>query len=176
MTRRFVEGTLTFDFPDDWQVCRPGETSFYRRHFQSFCGGCRKMDFVAYDPNQFILWLIEIKDYSVFPRTKLEHLADEIAGKTMDVMAMLPIAGVRDNAVSSPGHLEAGEFWNRVRRLTNIRVVLHCELPPSPSKLFPGVKDAANLQTKLNQRLRVVDHHALFTNRAHAHPLPWIVI
>ncbi len=133
------------------------------------------MDFIAYDPHQFILWLIEIKDYRFFPRTKLVDLADEIASKTRDALAMLLTAGVRDNAVSTPGHLQAGEFWNGARGLMSIRVVLHCELPPSPSKLFPGVKDAANLQTTLRQRLRVVDPRALFTNRELAHFLPWTV-
>lgn len=175
MTQRFDEGRLTFEFPDDWQICRPQETSFYRRHFQSFCGGCAEMDLVSYDPNQLILWLIEIKDYSVFPRTKLADLADEVAEKTRDILAMLLVAGVRDNAVSHPWRLQVGEFWSRARGLTNIRVVLHCELPASPSKLFPGVKDAANLQTKLRQKLRVADPHALFTNSAIAHALPWTV-
>jgi hypothetical protein len=176
MTQRFMEGSLTFEFPDHWRVSRPQETSFYRRHFQSFCNGCQEMDFQAYDPNQLVLWLIEIKDYRVFPRTNLKDLADQVAEKTRDILAMMITAGVRDNAVSVPGRLEARDFWNYARGATNIRVVLPCELPVSRSKLFPGVKDVANLQTKLSQKLRVVDPHPLFTNRLMAHALPWTVI
>lgn len=176
MTQRFVEGALTIDFPDHWPVCRPQDTSFYVRHFQWFCGGCGEMDFLAYDPHSLILWLLEIKDYRIFPRRKLPDLADEIAEKTRGVLAMLTVASIRDYAVSTPGRLQVRDFWNDARLATNIRVVLHCELPTSPSKLFPGVKDAANLQTKLSQRLRVVDPRALFTNRARAHVFHWTVV
>jgi len=102
-------------------------------------------------------------------------LAEEVAQKTRDVLAMLQLAGVRDDSASLPGRIQAGDFWQRTRRLTNIRVILHCELPSSPSRLFPGVKDSANLQTKLRQKLRVADPHALFTNRSLNHPLPWTV-
>lgn len=158
MSQRFVEGGLTFEFPGDWPVCRAGETSFYTRHFQSFCGGCKEMDFLTYDPQRLILWLIEVKDYRVPQRTKQEDLADEIAEKTRDMLAMLPVvAGVRDCGISQPGSMQVGDFWNHVRGARNIRVVLHCELPAAPSKLFPGVKDAANLQTKLSQKLRCVE-------------------
>jgi hypothetical protein len=175
MTQSFTEGAFTVDFPDHWAICRAEQTSFYRRHFQSFCVGCREMDFQAYDPHSLVLWLLEIKDYRVFRRTKLLDLADEVAEKTRDVLAMLVVAGVRDNAASAPGRFEAGEFWNMARNANSIRVVLHCELPATPSRLFPGIKDAANLQTKLNQKLRIVDPHVLFTNRAMAHHLPWEV-
>ena len=176
MTQRFVEGALTFEFPDSWSICRPDQTSFYRRHFQSFCGGCHEVDFQAFDPGAMTIWLIEVKDYRVFRRTRLEELADEVAQKARDVLAMLFVAGIRDNTASTPQRVQAGDFWNRARAAIDIRVVLHCELPRSPSRLFPGIKDVANLQSKLKQKLRVIDPHALFTNRTMAHPLPWTVI
>ena len=66
MSQPFVEQSLHFDFPDDWLICRPETCSFYSRHFQSFAGGCREMDFLAYDPANSTLWLIEVKDYSWF--------------------------------------------------------------------------------------------------------------
>lgn len=175
MSQQFAEGQLTFKFPDDWPVCRPGGTSFYRRHFQSFCGGSREIDFLAYQPEAKTLWCIEVKDYRANPRTKQKDLADEVAEKIRDVMAMLPLGGIRDNAVSEPGQMQVREFWRCMRKMIVIRVILHCEIQASPSKLFPEVKDVANLQTKISQKLRCVDPHALFTSCRRAHSLPWIV-
>jgi hypothetical protein len=173
VSQEYPEGRLTFRFPEDWQVCRPERTSFYSRHFQHFCGGSGAVDFLAFDPEGLVLWLIEVKDYAAHPRTKQQDLADEVAVKTRDVLAMLPVGNIRDNSMSQPGKLQIRDFWQAARRATAIRVVLHCELPASRSRLFPGVKDSANLQTKLTQRLRCVDPRALLTSRAMGHPLPW---
>jgi hypothetical protein len=175
MSQRYTEGNLTFEFPDDWPVCRPASTSFYTRHFQHFCNGSKEMDFLVFDPHQRIIWFIEVKNYRVDRRTKHEELADEVAQKTRDVLAMLPVAGVRDNGISQPGNLQVHDFWKQAREAVDMRVILHCELPASSSRLFPGVKDAANLQTKLSQKLRCIDTHALFTDRSMAHALPWTV-
>ena len=175
MSQDFVEGSLTFSFPDDWSVCRPEETSFYSRHFVSFCGGCKEMDFLGFDPGQRTFWLIEVKDYRVHARTKPMDLADEVAKKTRDVLAMLPTALLRDAAASQPDRLQVKDFWHRARTATQLRVVLHCELPVSPSRLFPGIHNAANLQAKLRQQLRAVDPHSLFTDRSRSQALPWSV-
>lgn len=173
MSQQFSEGNLTFSFPSTWLVCRPEKTSFYVRHFQGFCNGCKEMDFLAFDPGANSLWLIEVKDYRQNPRTKQEHLVDEVAEKTRDILAMLPVASIRDNSQSQPEKLQVGEFWRQAQNASTFRVVLHCELPNSPSKLFPGVKDAANLQTKLKQKLHMVDPHAKFTNRGMNHQFGW---
>ncbi len=175
MSQNFSEGKLTFKFPEDWQICRPQNTSYYSRHFQKFCGGCKEMDFLAYDPAHLTLWLIEVKDYGANPRTKQEDLADEVAFKTRDVLAMLPVGKIRDNSLTGPSNLQIRDFWSLAQQATNIRVVLHCELPSSPSRLFPGIKDSANLQTKLSQKLRCIDPRSLFTNCGMSHPLPWAV-
>src|SRR4051812_42108912 len=106
MSQVFPEGHLTFSFPDEWHICRPEKTSFYSRHFQNFCNGCKEMDFVAFDPAELILWFIEVKDYGVNPRIKQGELADEVALKTRDVLAMLPVGMVRDNGMSRPGNLQ----------------------------------------------------------------------
>ena len=165
MSQPFIEGGLTFSFPDAWSVCRPEDTSFYSRHFSNFCGGCKEMDFLAHDPGSKILWLIEAKNYRQHGRTKPMDLIDEVAEKTRDVLAMLPLTVLRDEAGSGSTQVQVGEFWRRASAATQLRVVLHCELPASPSKLFPGVKDAANLLTKLRQKLRVVDPRSRFTDK-----------
>jgi len=133
------------------------------------------MDFLAFDPQTHTIWLIEVKDYQAHTRVKELDLADEVAQKTRDVLAMLPVARLRDNGLSAPGTLQVGDFWRHANHATELRVILHCELPNSPSKLFPGVKDAANLQTKLSHKLRPIDPHALFTNRHLGHAFPWAV-
>jgi hypothetical protein len=175
MSQDFSEGTLTFKFPDNWHICRPEDTSFYQRHFQQFCNGSKEMDFLAFDPNDQVFWLIEVKDYRVHQRIKEVELADEVATKTRDVLAMLPVGRLRDGGISQPGKLQIRDFWQYACEATNFRVVLHCELPISPSKLFPSIKDEANLQTKLSQKLHCIDPHSLFTNRSIGHGLPWTV-
>lgn len=175
MSQDYKEGSLTFSFPDEWLVCRPEESSYYAGQFQKFCDGCKEMDFLAYDPHTHTLWLIEVKDYRVNERIKQQHLADEVAHKTRDVLAMLPAAKVRDHTLSEKGKLQIGDFSRRTRNLSELRVVLHCELPAKPSKLYPVIKDAANLSTQLRQKLRSVDPHAFFTNRQQGQALDWNV-
>lgn len=176
MSQDFTEDRLLFSFPDDWILCRPQDTSYYTRHFQTFCDGCKEMDFLAFDPGANVLWLIEVKDYRVHPRTKQKDLADEVACKTRDVLALLLAGGIRDNAGSFSGKVQICKFWEQAKNVRGIRVVLHCELPSSPpSKLFPGIKDAANLQTKLAQKMRCIDPHAMFTSLSHSCALAWTV-
>lgn len=175
MSQLFNEGRLSFRFPDEWILCRPQDTSYYTRHFQNFCDGCKEMDFLAFDPATQVLWLIEVKDYRVCQRTKLTDLADEVACKTRDVLAMLPAGNIRDNATSTTGRVQIGDFWKQAKDFVDIRVVLHCEVPSSPSKLFPGIKDEANLQTKLAQKVRCIDSRVAYTNLSRPRLFAWSV-
>lgn len=159
MPQTHKEDCLTFDFPDSWSVCRIGTTSFYKRHFQAFCTGCKEVDFALYDPKEKVLWFLEVKDYRVHQRTKLIDLADEIALKVRDSLALLRIAAVRDETSIGKTNLTAGEFAQQSAGALKLRVVLHCELPKQTSKLFPGVKENANLQDKLKRKLACVDPH-----------------
>jgi hypothetical protein len=180
MSQTFTEGHLTFEFPDAWQICRPGETSYYVRHFQHFCtfpgsdGGCKEMDFLAYDPISLVLWLVEVKDYRAQQRTKPIDLADEIALKVRDSLALLRVAPVRDAAMLANGRLQARDFARASIPAASLRVVLHCEIPAHPSRLFPGIRDSANLQQKLSTKLRQVDPHAVFVDR-NSNKVPWVV-
>ena len=181
MPQSFTEGQLQFAFPDTWQICRPGETSYYVRHFQDFCnragsnGGCKEVDFLAYDPIALVLWLVEVKDYRAHQRTKPIDLADETALKVRDSLALLRVAPVRDMAQSTGGRLQARDFARVSIPAVNIRVVLHCELPAHASRLFPGVRDSANLQQKLSTKLRQVDPRAILVNR-NSQNIPWAVL
>ncbi len=156
----FVEGKLVFEFPDPWKVCRFGKTSFYLKHFQSFCAGCKEMDFALFDPGQKVLWLVEVKDYRIDQQTKPITLAEEVALKVRDSLALLRIAQIRDETPDGESTITVGEFARGSAAAIKIRVVLHCDLPQNRSKLFPGVKDSANLQQELRIKLRCIDPHA----------------
>ena len=180
MSQAFIEGQLTFDFPDGWRICRLGETSYYSRHFQGFCssagsgGGCKEVDFLAYDPKERVLWLVEVQDYRVQQRTKPIDVADEIAVKARDSLALLRLAPIRDTTASESGRCQAGDFARSSKSATNVRVVLHCELPTHPSRLFPGIRNSANLQQKLRTKLRCVDPRAVVVDKGSSN-VPWSV-
>jgi hypothetical protein len=96
MSQSFVEGKIRFDFADEWKVCRPEKSSFYTRHFQNFCGGCKEIDFLLLEPGPQTLWLLEVKDYTSSSRKKSLDLLDEIALKARDVLALLMAGAAND--------------------------------------------------------------------------------
>ena len=82
------EGSLQFDFPDDWQVTKYDEWRFYVKHFQKISESVKAVDIIALSPEK-TLWLIEIKDYRNHPRTKLLDIDEEVAVKVKDTLAGL---------------------------------------------------------------------------------------
>jgi len=162
------EGRIRFEFPAAWQVCRPEKTSYHKRHFQSFAGGCKEMDFVLFEPSSRTLWLLEVKDYRTAPRTKPMALSDEVAQKSRDVMALL-LAGAASDDEANQG---VGAFVRGAGLPISIRVALHLELPPQRSKLFPGVKNAADQQMLLRRKVRCLDCHALVCSTTSG-SVPW---
>jgi len=181
-----MEDTLKFAFPNNWHICRPETAGYYKNQFQSFCdfsedGGCKEMDFLAYDPAANVLWCIEVKDYRVNPRNKPISLAEEVALKVRDVLALLSAALAKDTSPVVQHRLQMGEFARLcMPNVTNIRVALHCELPPSgaiPSgrRLFPPVSQLANYKADLARRLRAIDPHPSITNLSQPSVLPWTV-
>lgn len=72
MQRHNVDG-LNFDFPDDWQVSKYDDWSYYRNQFAKMWNGIKSLDLLAVDPVQ-TAWLIEVKDYRVNQRTKPSKL------------------------------------------------------------------------------------------------------
>ncbi len=57
------EGVIEYTFPDDWYVTKYDDWAFYRKRFASSCGSNKAVDFLAYNPVERTLWLIELKDY-----------------------------------------------------------------------------------------------------------------
>jgi hypothetical protein len=129
------EGNLEHRFDSGWTASKYDEWPFYRKHFDGAFGGNKAVDFVAQDSSE-TLWLVELKDYRVCPRTKSLELAEEIAVKVRDSLAGLFAAAVwhSDHAhrADAQRHLRARSF----------RIVLHLEQLERHSKLFPRSDEA----------------------------------
>jgi len=149
MPQRYPEARLTFEFPDSWKICRPGESFYYTNGFQSFCGGSKETDFLAFDPDNGRLWLLEVKDYSVNNRTKPLPIHDEVALKVRDTLALLSASMSNDHTPSASGQTQVGDFGRAIAVPTSMGVVLHCEHQPAGSKLFPSATHLASIQQKL---------------------------
>ena len=80
-----TEGALTFSFPDGCHAGKCDGWSHYRNQFQAVAGSSKAVDIlcIAGDTS----WLIEIKDYRQYPRTKAIDIADELAMKVRDTLA-----------------------------------------------------------------------------------------
>ena len=167
MMKTIKEGNLTFSFPDSWDVSKFDAWTYYTRNFQSVCGGCKAVDFVAITP-QPQLWLIEVKDYRKHLRTKSIDIADEIAAKVRDTLAGLFSARV--NAVV-PGEKAAAQ---QASQASKIHVILHLEQPKKHSKMFPRPFDPANILQKLKQKLKPVDPHPKVHEKSKG-PVYWTV-
>ncbi len=153
-TQAFQEGRLRFEFPACWWVLRPGEASFYKKHFQRFCGGSKETDFVLKsDDGEW--YLLEVKDYTTDRRTKPLDLVEELSIKVRDTLSLL-MAGAANDPTESNG---VGAFCRSGGMPSKIRVVLHLEQPSKSSRMFPGVALEANLLTKLKKSFRCVDSH-----------------
>lgn len=145
-----TEGALTFQFPDSWQATKFDEWRFYRHQFQKICGA-KAIDLLVI-ASDHCLWVIEVKDYRVYPRTKIIALPDEVACKVRDSLAALVAARV--NAQDNEQAMSRDAL-----ACHRIRVVLHLEQPAQHSKLFPRAISPAQVTQKLKQLLKAIDPH-----------------
>jgi hypothetical protein len=170
------EGALTFQFPDSWSATKLDDWSFYRNQFirlgsglRQSCGQCgaelrckncgtvknqgiKAVDILARDAAA-TLWLLEIKDYRQSPRRKEIGLADEVALKVRDSLALLVAA-----AMSARDPRERS-FARDALTKERIRIGLHLEQPKQHTKLFPRVIKPSDIQLKLKQLVRSIDPH-----------------
>lgn len=145
-----TEGALTFQFPDSWQATKFDDWRFYRNQFQKICGA-KAIDMLVITSDR-CMWMIEVKDYRVYPRTKTIELSEEVACKVRDSLAALVAARVNAND-NEKAMSRAALACNR------IRVVLHLEQPLQHSKLYPRAIDPAKIKQKLQQLLKAIDPH-----------------
>lgn len=160
------EGQLEYHFDAQWTVSKYDEWPFYREHFEKACGGNKAVDVVAHDPSD-TLWLVELKDYRVHPRTKTLDLSEEVALKVRDSVAGIFAASKWQ---SHHAHLEDARKHLLAKK---VRVVLHLEQPASHSRLFPRKFDLAKLQQRMKQLVKSVDAHPAVVELASFNALPW---
>ena len=126
------------------------------------------MDFLGFDPADRTLWMVELKDYRRFRRTKDIAIAlwDELVVKARDTLAGIFAA-----------HVEVGHndhaFAQRALSAGKIRVVLHLEQPASHSRLFPRVYDPADVQQKIKQMVKPIDAHPRVVELQNMNHVPW---
>lgn len=161
-----TEGKLACTFPDGWQVTKYDDWAFYRNQFVGCCGGNKAVDFLAHDLENRILWLIELKDYRQFHRTKGITLWDEVAVKVRDTLAGLFAAKME------LGH-DDHAFARQTLAAQKLRVVLHLEQPASHSALFPRAFTLANIQQKMKQIIKPVDAHPKVVELNQMNAVPW---
>ena len=166
---KITEGDLTFSFPSDCQASKYDDWSFYRKQFTSVAGSSKAVDILCVKGDTS--WLIEIKDYRQYPRTKLIDIADELAMKVRDTLAGLAAAAKAAN--------EADQRKLAQQALNNRhwRVVLHLEQQATGSRLRPKPIDPATVLQKLRtKKLKAIDAQPIICDRREIpHPIPWTV-
>lgn len=163
------EGALEYVFEESWIASKYDEWPFYREHFESALGGNKAVDVVAHD-TKGTLWLIEIKDYRQFRRTKTIDLCEEVAVKVRDSLAGIFAAAT--------WHSEHPHLADAQKHLSakKVRVVLHLEQPGHHTKLFPRAFNRTKLQQRLKQLVNAVDPHPLVVELASFATLPWSAV
>jgi hypothetical protein len=170
MTVTIIEKKLRFTFPADCLVTKYDEWSYYRKQYQRTCDSSKAVDMVCITPHPQTLWLVEVKDYRIYRRTKVIDLGDEVAFKVRDTLAGLFAARVNANDDAER------QFAGRAAQTEKIRIVLHLEQPLKHSKLFPRAIHPANIVQKLKQRLKAVDPHPkLVDHRTMTPDIIWTV-
>ena len=189
---KIKEGALTFQFPDSWRATKLDDWSFYRNQFKGLgsglrqpCGECgaelkckncgtaktqgvKAVDLLAWGPAT-TLWLIEIKDYRQWPRTKEIGLADEVALKVRDSLAILVAA-----AMSARDPQERSFARDALTR-QRICIGLHLEQPKQHSKRFPRAIDPVDVLQRLKQLVRSIDPHPSIFELGMNVTAPWTV-
>ncbi|MCK5896607.1 MAG: hypothetical protein KAG20_07365 [Cocleimonas sp.] len=155
------EGNLQFEFPDNLLVTKYDDWSFYRNQFNNAFGGTKAVDIIVVEKQ--ITWLIEVKDYSLHPRTKPSDLSNEIALKIRDTLAGLVAAKINAN-----DEIERS-FAHQALNKKNIHLVLHLEQPKKTSRLRPKAIKPIQIQKKLKQLLRCIDAHPLVVDKNTLH-------
>ncbi|MCT7975502.1 hypothetical protein [Laspinema olomoucense] len=159
--------SLTFSFPDSWEVSKYDEWAFYRNQFSRMLSGIKAVDLIAIEGP--VIWLIEAKDYRQQSRTKTLDLAEEVADKVLCTLAaMLP---AKLNASDSSER----NFAAQVVRGKRLQVVLHLEQPVTHSRLFPRAIDPSKVQLKLRTLIKPIDPHPKVVESTQMQGLPWTV-
>ena len=160
---------LTFTFPNGWSQGKPDDWAFYRNQFVRMRNGIKSVDVLTVDVGG-VAWMIEVKDYRLNARTKPSCLADEVASKVFDTLAMLLPARTHANDA------DEAALACKACYATGLRIVLHLEQPAKHSRLRPRAIDPSALQMKLRKLLKPIDPHPLVVERNRMCGLAWGVV
>lgn len=166
MTRIDI-GKLTFAFPGGCAVGKYDDWVFYRQYFQSTASSSKAVDILCVADD--VAWLIEVKDYGLYRRTKQLDLAMEVATKVRDTLAGLAAASKR-----AKEHSER-QLAQRAARTREWRVVLHLERPVSRTRYGQKAIDPSRQIIKLRGMLKAVDPDAMILSRDNLQGVPWTV-
>lgn len=160
MANTHREGTITYTFPEHFIIFRPQDSPFYSKHWQSFAKpnageGNAEIDFVAFDPREKRIWLVETKDYRQHDRQKPSGIGEEFARKCRDTLSLLGALQVSTQVVT-PDDLE-----NRLRFSTmrEVACVLHLEQRRGRRGEY-SVISPQTLKDTIRRSIRALDPHA----------------
>jgi len=161
------EGNLIFSF--EFDAIKFDDSQYYREHFIKIQNGISAVDILAV--NGSIGYLIEIKDYR-HPDTEdlnPNALIEAIVNKVISTLsAMLPM---KNNANIS----EEKNIAENFSKTSQIRVVLHIEMPPPRRTLEQSCFNFQNIQTILKRKLKPIDAHPKVVFKENLKCLPWTV-
>ena len=156
------EKNLKHTFDVGWEVEKYDEWVFYRKQFLSV-PKTRGVDFLAIDPEENTLWLIELKDYRIGAKyLKETPLWDVVAFKVRDTLAEIMAASHADAYASHA-------FAKKAVHAKKLRVVLHLE--QNVHRAF----DRADVQQKLKSRVKAIDAHPLVVELDEPRTIRWII-
>jgi len=155
-----TEGRITYTFPEHFIIFRPEDSTFYSKHWQSFAKpsdgeGNAEIDFIAFDPMNNRLWLLETKDYRQHARTKPSGIGEEFARKCRDTLSLLGALQV-STQVATDRDLENRFLFPTMREVT---CVLHLEQNRGRRGEYP-VMSPQTLKDTIKRSLRALDPHA----------------
>jgi hypothetical protein len=166
--QRVKEGKLVLTFPDGWKVTKYDDWAFYQNQVGNRFGSTKAIDFLAYNPADGALWLIEIKDFRQHHRDKTKlPLWDEIGLKARDTLAGVFAAKVNGSVDSER------QFAAQAMKASALLFVLHLEQAANHTKLFPRDFDPAKVQQELKQILKPISPHPKVIELRRMLYIPW---
>lgn len=175
MSQEIIEGTppnqLTFSFPDNWNVCKFDETSFYRNRVEKL-DGIKSVDIIAKSSDT--LQFIEIKDFRHYrienqARQKNGDLLIEVSQKFVSTIASLLGA-------SRCGFIDFEPYYSSLLSESSqkIEVILFVERDENLRTLQRNKLTLADLQQKLKKLLVAYNVRCKVYDREYL-PIDWTV-
>lgn len=170
MEEVLTEGALTFSFAPEVVADHYDRWAFYRNQFKDGCAKDNKaVDLLCVGGEK--AWLIEVKDYRHYPRTKAVDLTDEVAAKVGDTLAGVVAVSQRANDPAERGLVV------QALQAKETRVVCHVAQSERSTRLRQRLVEPDKCQQKLCALLKAIDPHPIVTEQCRLPAaLPWCVV